>query len=150
MLQDLSLEKTLLKNGSTAPSINTTLPSLASSTTAHQVQNHHQTPTSPINNSNMAGAQNGPSHEVLANFFQSLLSKKASGGSGGAQSPTSATSPGASLLNGRSGNGGGGGGPGGGEDPTSYRRPAITRKDVHKELDRMRQYTASSAASSGK
>jgi dynein light intermediate chain 1 len=92
-------------------------------------------------NSNGAGGQNGPSHEVLANFFQSLLSKKASSGGQGGQSPTGTGSPGSSLLNGSSPVGQ----PNGrSEDPTSYRRPAITRKDVHKELDRMRQYTASS------
>jgi dynein light intermediate chain 1 len=81
---------------------------------------------SPLNNN----AQNGPSHEVLANFFQSLLSKKASTSGG---SPT-ATSPASSLLNGDQANGKT-------EDHTNYRRPAISRKDVHKELDRMKQYT---------
>ncbi|KAI9263502.1 dynein light intermediate chain-domain-containing protein [Helicostylum pulchrum] len=76
--------------------------------------------------------QNGPSHEVLANFFQSLLSKKASS-SGGAASPTGTPSPGSSLLN-----GGPGGQPNGrSEEPASYRRPGISRKDVYKELDRM-------------
>ncbi|KAI8884723.1 DLIC-domain-containing protein, partial [Backusella circina FSU 941] len=88
---------------------------------------------SPLNNA--AATQNGPSHEVLANFFQSLLSKKASTGGG---SPTTATSPASSLLN--------GGGQSNGkveEHAATYRRPTISRKDVHKELDRMKQYTAS-------
>ncbi|GAA5814649.1 hypothetical protein MFLAVUS_008148 [Mucor flavus] len=86
------------------------------------------TSTSP---SSAMNGQNGPSHEVLANFFQSLLSKKAS--SGGAASPTGSPSPGSSLLN-----GGPGGQPNGrSEEPASYRRPGISRKDVYKELDRM-------------
>ncbi|KAI8075542.1 dynein light intermediate chain-domain-containing protein [Thamnidium elegans] len=80
--------------------------------------------TSPSSTMN---GQTGPSHEVLANFFQSLLSKKAS--SGGAASPTGTPS----LLN-----GGPGGQPNGrSEEPASYRRPGISRKDVYKELDRM-------------
>ncbi|KAI7898319.1 dynein light intermediate chain-domain-containing protein [Cokeromyces recurvatus] len=93
---------------------------------------------SPTNISNMSSGSSlpaidtsvnqpgGPSHEVLANFFQSLLVKKASASS----SPTS-------IL-----------GNGGNDDvssPTTIssgmaRRPTVSRKDVHKELDRMRQY----------
>ncbi|CAO3628562.1 unnamed protein product [Cunninghamella echinulata] len=88
-----------------------------------------------------ANAAAGASNEVLANFFQSLLIKKvASGGS-----PTSA-SPTSSLLNGGLGNGTGSGlsgsgssGSGSGRDE-SARRSALNRKEVHKELDRMRQY----------
>ncbi|KAI9482767.1 MAG: dynein light intermediate chain-domain-containing protein [Benjaminiella poitrasii] len=73
----------------------------------------------------------GPSHEVLANFFQSLLVKKAS--SGTSSSPTSA----ASLLGGsREGSEDGLGSP----TSATARRPTISRKEVHKELDRMRQY----------
>lgn len=65
--------------------------------------------------SNIAAGQNAPSHEVLANFFQSLL--KTSSNSGGSGSPTTAgpTSPGG-QPNGRS---------------------------SHKDLDVMRQYTVS-------
>ncbi|KAM3584238.1 hypothetical protein VKS41_003061 [Umbelopsis sp. WA50703] len=79
-------------------------------------------PTSPVS----AGAASGPGgggpsqNEVLANFFQSLLSKKASSGTA---SPTpSATSP---TASGRNSN-----------DET--RRAPMSRKDVQKELDRMR------------
>ncbi|KAI8384276.1 dynein light intermediate chain-domain-containing protein [Radiomyces spectabilis] len=88
-------------------------------------------PASPLSSAN-AGAAGGPSHEVLANFFQSLLSKKASSGSG---SPTAA-SPASSLL------AAGGTSPTGrAEDGSSTgRRATISRKDVHKELDRMRQF----------
>ncbi|KAG0737946.1 hypothetical protein G6F57_011054 [Rhizopus arrhizus] len=83
---------------------------------------------SPPPTNNIDG-QNGPSHEIIANFFQSLLSKKASGGSP-TSSPTSILS-GMQQSNGRS-------------ELDAYRRPTVSRKDVHKELDRMRQYTASS------
>lgn len=81
------------------------------------------------------GGAGGPSHEVLANFFQSLLSKKASSGG---SSPTTT-----SLLS---------GGLGGREEVSNTatnttsassgttRRPTVSRKDVHKELDRMRQF----------
>ncbi|KAL0142995.1 dynein light intermediate chain-domain-containing protein [Mucor lusitanicus] len=114
--KDLSLEKLLMKginnkNGHKSPlsspgggnngSMPTTIPNAASMSVS---------PTS-------ASQQNAPSHEVLANFFQSLL-KNSSGTSGGGGSPTSATSP----L----------GGPGGQPNGRS-----------HKELDVMRQYTAS-------
>jgi dynein light intermediate chain 1 len=76
----------------------------------------------------------GPSHEVLANFFQSLLVKKASTTSGSSSPNTTLLG---SSLNGRDT-----------EEGTSSpqtssgttRRPTISRKDVHKELDRMRQY----------
>ncbi|KAI8646309.1 dynein light intermediate chain-domain-containing protein [Parasitella parasitica] len=107
-------------------------------------------PLSPIDNSNMpsmggtgqagVAGSGGPSHEVLANFFQSLLVKKTSSSSG-SSSPTAA-----SLL-------GGGSNLNStariddessvGSQPltgSSARRPTISRKDVHKELDRMRQY----------
>lgn len=71
-----------------------------------------------------AGSPNGsggPSqNEVLANFFQSLLSKKAS--SGGASPTPSATSPTAS----------------GRTSSDDTRRAPMSRKDVQKELDRMR------------
>jgi dynein light intermediate chain 1 len=71
------------------------------------------------------GQQGGPSHEVLANFFQSLLSKKSSSGA----------SPPTSVLGSREGE----------SDITSVpsrgRRPTISRKDVHKELDRLRQFS---------
>ncbi|KAG0190547.1 hypothetical protein DFQ28_001912 [Apophysomyces sp. BC1034] len=74
----------------------------------------------------------GSSHEVLASFFQSLLSKKPStGGANQAGSPTgTSTTP--ALHNGTSTSRG--------EDGGTGRRPTISRKDVHKELDRMRQY----------
>ncbi|KAG2216387.1 hypothetical protein INT45_004805 [Circinella minor] len=65
----------------------------------------------------------GASNQVIANFFQSLLLRKASTGGG---SPT-ATSPGASL-------------PAATTEDNSVRRSAISRKEVHRELDRMRQY----------
>ncbi|KAG0747758.1 hypothetical protein G6F57_006400 [Rhizopus arrhizus] len=71
------------------------------------------------------GQQGGPSHEVLANFFQSLLSKKSSSGA----------SPPTSVLGSREGE----------SDstpvPSRGRRPTISRKDVHKELDRLRQFS---------
>ncbi|CAO3634134.1 unnamed protein product [Cunninghamella blakesleeana] len=109
--------------------------------------------TSPLGGVGGANAAAGASNEVLANFFQSLLIKKV--GSGG--SPTS-TSPTSSLLNGSlgganpggagisgssnggigslSGNGIGGSGSNSG---ASARKYALDRKEVHKELDRMRQ-----------
>ncbi|KAI8088769.1 dynein light intermediate chain-domain-containing protein [Halteromyces radiatus] len=94
--------------------------------------------TSPLG-AGGAGGAGGASNEVLANFFQSLLSKKAASGG----SPTSA-SPTSSLLNGTlTSNGGGTGGSiglGGGRDETgSGRRSTLNRKEVHKELNRMRQ-----------
>ncbi|KAF7721649.1 hypothetical protein EC973_004325 [Apophysomyces ossiformis] len=65
------------------------------------------------------------SHEVLANFFQSLITKKtASGGSPG--SPTGSSTPASTLLNNAP------------RTEEAGRRP--TRRDVHKELDRIRQY----------
>ncbi|ORX59438.1 dynein light intermediate chain [Hesseltinella vesiculosa] len=73
----------------------------------------------------LSSATTGASNEVLANFFQSLLSKKAGG-----SSPTTASSPTSSLLNGSLTR----------EDTT--RKPSIHRKEVHKELDRMRQSVA--------
>ncbi|KAI8379892.1 dynein light intermediate chain-domain-containing protein [Choanephora cucurbitarum] len=91
---------------------------------------------SPITGVNQPG---GPSHEVLANFFQSLLVKKASSTSVGTPSSPTTTLLGNPAL--------------GSKDVTtedgtssspssagSSRRPTISRKDVHKELDRMRQY----------
>ncbi|ORE22843.1 dynein light intermediate chain [Rhizopus microsporus] len=93
--------------------------------------NGSTTPTSTVASNTIpspvaaATAQNGPSHEIIANFFQSLLTKK--GPSGGAASPTaSPLLSGLPQSNGRE---------------ESHRRPTISRKDVHKELDRMRQYT---------
>ncbi|CAO3600452.1 unnamed protein product [Absidia cylindrospora] len=77
-----------------------------------------------------AGGAGGASNEVLANFFQSLLSKKAASGG----SPTSA-SPTSSLLGGPLSGNGSGGSLGGGIGSTG----GSNRKDVHKELDRMRQ-----------
>lgn len=78
-----------------------------------------------------SGGADGTSHQVIANFFQSLLLRKAStgggGGTGGGSSPT-ATSPGGSLP------------VTGAEEGTTGRRGTISRKEVHKELDRMRQY----------
>lgn len=139
--KDLTLDKTLMKglsnnaNGLSASPISTNYAANNTPSSAAAAAAASATATSP-NSTNAPGQNGGPSHEVLANFFQSLLSKKAS--SGGGVSPTGPASPGSSLLNGP------GGQPNGrSEDPTSYRRPAITRKDVHKELDRMRQYTAS-------
>ncbi|KAI9027143.1 dynein light intermediate chain-domain-containing protein [Phycomyces nitens] len=76
----------------------------------------------------------GPSHEVLANFFQSLISKKATSAGPTPQtgSPTGSSSPALSLL---------------GNQPLSNRsddgtgrRPLVSRKDVYKELDKMSQY----------
>ncbi|KAG1469706.1 hypothetical protein G6F56_003098 [Rhizopus delemar] len=80
----------------------------------------------PIDTGNGAGQPGGPSHEVLANFFQSLLSKKASSGG---SSPTSllGTRDGEHVASSTA-------------SPTSSRRPTISRKDVHKELDRMKQF----------
>ncbi|KAI8072803.1 hypothetical protein BC940DRAFT_344177 [Gongronella butleri] len=75
----------------------------------------------------LSSAAGGASNEVLANFFQSLLSKKAGGGS---SSPTAATSPTSSLLNGSSATS---------LRDDSNRKASIHRKEVHKELDRMRQ-----------
>jgi dynein light intermediate chain 1 len=103
--------------------------------------------TSPLGAGVGTAGAGGASNEVLANFFQSLLSKKvASGGS-----PTSA-SPTSSLLNGALSGAGTGAsgvstgvsGPGsnglGGRDESAFgRRSAPNRKEVHKELDRMRQ-----------
>ncbi|KAI8983028.1 dynein light intermediate chain-domain-containing protein [Pilobolus umbonatus] len=124
-IKDMTTEKA-------GKSVSFTNPSPITSSTA-------TTTTIPPIDTNLTSAGNtqttGPSHEVLANFFQSLLSKKATGGS----SPTTA-----SLLS---------GGIGGARDeshnPSSVspvassgttRRPTVSRKDVHKELDRMRQY----------
>ncbi|KAG0193425.1 hypothetical protein DFQ28_005242 [Apophysomyces sp. BC1034] len=65
------------------------------------------------------------SHEVLANFFQSLISKKA--GSGGAPgSPTGTSAPASALLN--------------SAPRTEEAGRRQNRKDVHKELDRMRHF----------
>ena len=99
-----------------------------------------------VNNPTSPSQPGGPSHEVLANFFQSLLSKKASSGG---SSPTTA-----SLLSGTRGDDAVGG-TSATATPNSTlatnplsstpssgttRRPTVSRKDVHKELDRMRQY----------
>ncbi|CAO3656066.1 unnamed protein product [Mucor fragilis] len=125
--KDLSLEKLLLKginnknghmsplsspgggNHGSTPTASGAIPNAASMSVS---------PTSP-------SQQNAPSHEVLANFFQSLLKNSSGtagstggGGGGTGGSPTSATSP----L----------GGPGG--QPNGRN---------HKELGAMRQYTAS-------
>ncbi|CAO0801347.1 unnamed protein product [Mucor circinelloides] len=104
--------------------------------------NNMTSPLGGVNQPGVAGAGGGPSHEVLANFFQSLLVKKTSSSSGGS-SPTATSLLGGSSLN--------GGSPARGDDGdssiqspsstgASTRRPTISRKDVHKELDRMRQY----------
>ncbi|KAH8550106.1 dynein light intermediate chain-domain-containing protein [Umbelopsis sp. PMI_123] len=78
-------------------------------------------PTSPGGPGSPNGSGGPSQNEVLANFFQSLLSKKAS--SGGAASPTpSSTSPTAS----------------GRTSSDDTRRTPMSRKDVQKELDRMR------------
>ncbi|KAI8581467.1 hypothetical protein K450DRAFT_231451 [Umbelopsis ramanniana AG] len=78
-------------------------------------------PTSPGGPASPNGTGGPSQNEVLANFFQSLLSKKAS--SGGAASPTpSSTSPTAS----------------GRTSSDDTRRAPMSRKDVQKELDRMR------------
>ncbi|KAG2203791.1 hypothetical protein INT47_012724 [Mucor saturninus] len=79
------------------------------------------------------GGAGGPSHEVLANFFQSLLSKKASSGGSsptttsllntmGREEVSTTTTPSSAASSG------------------TTRRPTVSRKDVHKELDRMRQF----------
>ncbi|RCH96298.1 hypothetical protein CU098_006848 [Rhizopus stolonifer] len=70
--------------------------------------------------------QNGPSHEAIASFFASLLKKKDSGSASPTSSPTS-------LLNGL-------------PPPTNAQSElhiSVNREDVTKELDKMRQYTAS-------
>ncbi|KAG1123290.1 hypothetical protein G6F42_010687 [Rhizopus arrhizus] len=121
--KDLSLEKLLMKginnkNGHMSPlsspggGNNGSIPA-----TTGAIPNAAAISSSPVG----AGQQNAPSHEVLANFFQSLLKNSSGtggGGGGGGGSPTSVTSP----L----------GGPGGQPNGRS-----------HKELDMMRQYTAS-------
>ncbi|KAI8058955.1 dynein light intermediate chain-domain-containing protein [Gilbertella persicaria] len=124
-----------------------TAPSTTPGTTTSALPSMDTNLNNPIGGVNQPG---GPSHEVLANFFQSLLVKKASSSSGGASSPT--TLLGNSTLGSREGSS---------EDMTTStnttattnttntttspssgttRRPTISRKDVHKELDRMRQY----------
>lgn len=77
----------------------------------------------------MSPGQTGPSNEIIADFFNKLLYKNSSGGA----SPTGGASPGSSLMNGpgRQPNGRS-------EDPTPYRRPAIPRKDVARETDRIK------------
>ncbi|CAO3703176.1 unnamed protein product [Rhizopus stolonifer] len=70
--------------------------------------------------------QNGPSHEAIASFFASLLKKKDSGSASPTSSPTS-------LLNGLPP-------PANGQ---SELHKSVNREDVTKELDKMRQYTAS-------
>lgn len=74
-------------------------------------------------NGGLPAGADGASHQVIANFFQSLLLRKASSGGG---SPT-ATSPGSPLP------------PATGDDGSAARRSNVSRKEVHKELDRMRQ-----------
>ncbi|KAL0093364.1 dynein light intermediate chain-domain-containing protein [Phycomyces blakesleeanus] len=87
--------------------------------------------------SNSSSSGGGPSHEVLANFFQSLISKKAPltgatplAGSpkGGSSSSSLSSLLGAQSLSNRS------------EDGTG-RPPQVSRKDVYKELDKMPHYT---------
>ncbi|KAF7731782.1 hypothetical protein EC973_008297 [Apophysomyces ossiformis] len=97
--------------------------------------------TSPTSTGSTAGSlgtassgPTGPSHEVLANFFQSLLSKKGSVSGASQQGTPSSASSTSPLLNGTS--------TGRGEDGGTGRRPTISRRDVHKELDRMRQYSS--------
>lgn len=80
---------------------------------------------------NMSPGQTGPSNEIIADFFNKLLYKNSSGGGA---SPTGSASPGSSLMNGpgRQPNGRS-------EDPTpSYRRPAVPRKEVARETDRIK------------
>ncbi|CEP17875.1 hypothetical protein [Parasitella parasitica] len=118
--KDLSLEKLLMKginnnNGHIASPLSPTAGNGVISTSAAGTPTAAALGSSPALPTN-SSQQNAPSHEVLANFFQSLL-KNSSGTGGG--SPTSATSP----L----------GGPGG--QPNG--------RNNHKELDMMRQYTAS-------
>ncbi|KAI7876776.1 dynein light intermediate chain-domain-containing protein [Mucor mucedo] len=79
---------------------------------------------------NMPPGQTGPSNEIIADFFNKLLYKNSSGNA----SPTGSASPGASFMNGlgRQPNGRS-------EDPTpSYRRPAVPRKEVARETDRIK------------
>lgn len=102
--------------------------------TANSVNSGSTLPTIDTNLGNPIGVNQpgGPSHEVLANFFQSLLVKKAS---------SSGSSPTTTLL----GNSGFGNREEDGNNTPSTptgtaRRSTISRKDVHKELDRIRQY----------
>ncbi|KAI8640521.1 dynein light intermediate chain-domain-containing protein [Parasitella parasitica] len=118
--KDLSLEKLLMKginnkNGHMASPLSPTgANSVMPVSTAGAPAAAALASTAPALSTN-SSQQNAPSHEVLANFFQSLLKNSSGTGS----SPTSATSP----L----------GGPGG--QPNG--------RNNHKELDMMRQYTAS-------
>ncbi|GAA5807691.1 hypothetical protein MFLAVUS_001065 [Mucor flavus] len=102
--------------------------STSSSSTTTNVSANVTLPTidTNLNNPGPNGA-GGPSHEVLNNFFLSLLSKKAS--SSGGSSPITSnreelTALTSSTLPASSG---------------TTRRSTISRKEVHKELDRMRQ-----------
>ncbi|KAI7882676.1 dynein light intermediate chain [Lichtheimia hyalospora FSU 10163] len=63
------------------------------------------------------------SNQAIASFFQSLLARKTTGSGGG--SPT-ATTPGMGLPM--------------GEQTGTGRRNTISKKEVHRELDRMRQF----------
>jgi hypothetical protein len=121
-LQDLTLEKLLMKgiNGTNSKSTNGHMSPLPASPGG--LNNTNNTPSSATaaaavaaasSSSNNAAGQNAPSHEVLANFFQSLL--KTSSNSGGSPTTVGPTTPGG-QPNGRS---------------------------SHKDLDVMRQYTVS-------
>lgn len=127
-LQKLSTSSSLTTSSNvTLPAIDTNVNN-AGGSNGVLVGNNTSTIASGVaagSGSGAAGATGaGPSHEVLNNFFLSLLSKKASSGT----SPTSreelttptSTSPASAG--------------------TTARRATISRKDVHKELDRMRQY----------
>ncbi|KAL0141232.1 dynein light intermediate chain-domain-containing protein [Mucor lusitanicus] len=100
--------------------------------------NHMASPLGGVSQSGVAGAAaaaaatggGGPSHETSS--------------SSGGSSPTATSLLGGSSLNGGSASRGGDDSEGSLQSPSSTgasaRRPTISRKDVHKELDRMRQY----------
>ncbi|KAI9259874.1 dynein family light intermediate chain [Sporodiniella umbellata] len=71
--------------------------------------------------------QNGPSHAAIASFFESLLKKKGSGAASPTALPTSTLPP----SNGRS------------ELDLTQLNQGVDREHVAKELDQIRQYTAS-------
>ncbi|KAI9361134.1 dynein light intermediate chain-domain-containing protein [Pilaira anomala] len=127
-LQKLSTSSSLTTSSNvTLPAIDTNVNN-AGGSNGVVVGNNTSTTASGVASGSGTGAAGatgaGPSHEVLNNFFLSLLSKKASSGT----SPTSReelTTP-TSASPASAG--------------TTARRATISRKDVHKELDRMRQY----------
>ncbi|KAG1055785.1 hypothetical protein G6F43_002277 [Rhizopus delemar] len=130
-LRDSGMDKSIKLSTSTSSSTsaagsgtNMGLPSVTTTSSASPSTAASSLP--PIDTGNGTGQPGGPSHEVLANFFQSLLSKKASSGGSsptsilGARDSETVTSSTTAA--------------------TSSRRPTISRKDAHKELDRMRQF----------